>query len=139
VFRRARCDAEQGEFRVSRVRCCYVVAKNVERSVEFYQALLGIPLAFRDGSKWVQFRTDSGNFAVSGAEEAATPQSNSVIVFEVGDLVSAERTILEEGGLILNRRDMNEHGRTVTFVDLDGNVGQVFFKAGERSVMEQRD
>jgi predicted enzyme related to lactoylglutathione lyase len=88
-------------------------------------------VAFRDKNKWAQFPTDTGRFAVSSREEAATPQSSSVIVFEVDDLLETETVIRQHGGSIISRRDMEGHGATVTFADPDGNVAQIFARIGK--------
>jgi len=92
----------------------------------FYQALLSTTPRFNDGDKWIQFPAETGRFAISSREEAATAECSTVMVFEVADLEGAEYQIAALGGKILATRDMGAHGRTVTFSDPAGNVCQIF-------------
>jgi predicted enzyme related to lactoylglutathione lyase len=113
---------------MNKVRSCYVVAKDITTLIPFYEALLATKLQFQDGSKWAQFPSDTGRFAISSPEEAARPGLSSVVVFEVADLAQAEAEVARQGGRVLHRRDMGSHGTTVTFADPEGNVAQLFAK-----------
>jgi len=111
---------------MGKIRSCYVVCARPETLVPFYQALLSTPPYFNDGDKWIQFPAETGRFAISSREEAATAECSTVMVLEVADLAGAERQITALGGKVLSTRDMGAHGRTVTFADPAGNVCQLF-------------
>jgi predicted enzyme related to lactoylglutathione lyase len=53
-----------------------------------------------------------------------------VIIFEVDDIAAARDQIAAGGGEIVEERDMGDHGKALTFRDPDGNLVQLFERAG---------
>jgi predicted enzyme related to lactoylglutathione lyase len=82
----------------------YCVVRDMDRAERFYRDVFGAAPKFRDGDRWTQFSAGGASVSLSSAEEAA-------------------------GGTVLDRRDMGDHGRTLTFVDSEGNVAQLFQRA----------
>ncbi len=115
---------------VKRLQNAYVVTHDMERAVAFYQDALGLPMKFQDGAKWAQFDAGGSNFAVSSPEEAAEGAMGAVLIFEVDSIADASLTIEKNGGEVLGSRDMGDHGRVLTFRDPDGNLVQLFQRAG---------
>ena len=115
---------------VKRLQNAYVITHNMDRSVAFYRDALGLPVKFQDESKWAQFDADGTNFAVSSPDEAAEGAMGAVLIFEVDSSAEAGITIEESGGEVLGSRDMGDHGRVLTFRDPDGNLVQLFQRAG---------
>jgi predicted enzyme related to lactoylglutathione lyase len=48
------------------------------------------------------------------------------VVFEVDSLDDAENILAAQGGRVMARPDMGEHGHVLTFADPEGNVAQLF-------------
>ncbi|MDQ0468359.1 VOC family protein [Labrys wisconsinensis] len=113
---------------VKRLQNSYHVVGDVAHTRAFYETALGLPVKFADGERWVQF--DAGaNFAIAAPEEAPAGVRGAVVVFEVDALPALCERIEAAGGRILGRRDMGEHGRTVTAADPEGTVFQLFERA----------
>ncbi len=107
--------------KLKKLRQVLVVAKDLEPSVRFWQDMLGLELAFRDGDRWVQFKAGDVSFALASVEEGqGAPSGVPVPVFEVDDLDAAfaelQRAGVPSGGL----RDMGAHGRTLAAIDPSG-------------------
>ena len=111
---------------VKRIKSSYYVIQNMDRALGFYQAALGLKLRFRDGANWAQFDAPAGSFALSSAAEAPPGAVGGTIVFEVESLEASEQAVVQQGGTILDRRDMGSHGRTLTFRDPEGNIAQLY-------------
>lgn len=114
-----------------KIRSAYVVCDAPEDVVQFYTALLGTAPAFADGDKWIQFPSETGRFAISSPGEAASPNVNCVVVFEVNDITAVSNAALMQGGKIIGERDMGSHGRTMALMDPAGNVIQLFQPAAK--------
>jgi predicted enzyme related to lactoylglutathione lyase len=99
--------------KIKKLRQVFVVAKDLERAVRFWQETLGLELAFRDGDRWVQFKAGDVSFALaSEAEGQGAPPGVAVPVFEVEDLDSALAELRAAGAEVGALRDMGAHGRT---------------------------
>jgi predicted enzyme related to lactoylglutathione lyase len=112
----------------------YIVAKDTGRLDAFYTQVLGMPVQFRDGNKWTQFREQRSAFALSCAEEAAPGAVGTVPVFQVAGDAADElhQKITSAGGELLARRDMGSHGVVATYKDPEENIFQIFSKAPAR-------
>jgi predicted enzyme related to lactoylglutathione lyase len=115
---------------VEKLQNAYYVTADMDRAVAFYRDTLGLDLAFHDGARWTQFKAGGVNFALSSAEEAPDGAVGATVVFEVPDIAAAAAAIGESDGEVLGERDMGDHGKTLTFRDPDGNLVQLYQRAG---------
>ncbi len=115
---------------VKKLQNAYLVTRAMDRAVAFYREALGLALKFQDGARWAQFDAGGTNVSLSAPEEAADGACGAVLVFEVDDLEAAAARVAAHGGTLGARRDMGTHGRTLTVRDPDGNVIQLFQRAG---------
>ena len=115
---------------VKKLQNAYVVSRDMDRAVAFYREALGLQLKFQDGARWAQFDAGGVNFSLASPAEAVDGVSGAVVVFEVADLAGVQSQIERHGGRVLDRRDMGDHGTSVTIADPDGNVFQLFQRAG---------
>lgn len=116
---------------VLRLQNLHFVARDVGRSVEFWQQALGLPLRFRDGDRWAQLQAGQQGFAIASIDEGVPSQVGAVPVFEVDDLATQAAAIEAHGGKVISTRDMGSHGKVLTFQDPDGNVAQLFARASQ--------
>jgi len=114
---------------MAKIRSSYVVTGDLTRAVAFYERVLGERAALRDGDRWAEFRLEGARFALSSPGEAARGAVGSTVVFEVDDLSAAKSAVVAAGGAVLEERDMGGHGKTATFRDPDGHLGQLFVRA----------
>ena len=112
------------------VRSVYTVASDMDLMRAFYEEALELPLAFRDGDNWCQFKAGQVSFAVSSPSEAAQGARGSVIVFDAIDVASLAQRIARLGGRHLWSRDMGSHGSVATFADPENNLFQLHVRPG---------
>jgi predicted enzyme related to lactoylglutathione lyase len=115
---------------VKKLHSAYYVTGEMDRAVAFYRDALGLGLNFQDGARWAQFDAGGAKFSLSSAEEAAAGATGAVVIFEVDDLDGARTRLADHGAAVLDARDMGAHGRSLTFRDPDGNLVQLFQRAG---------
>lgn len=115
---------------VKKLQNAYYVTREMDRAVAFYRDALGLALKFQDGARWAQFDAGGVNFSLSSPEEAGGSTDGAVVVFEVDDLDAAQTRLAERGAALLDVRDMGAHGRSLLFKDPDGNLVQLFQRAG---------
>jgi predicted enzyme related to lactoylglutathione lyase len=115
---------------VKKLQNAYYVTQDMDRAVAFYRDVLGLKLSFQDGAKWAQMKAGDVNFSLASPEEAAEGAAGAVVIFEVDDLDASKAALEAGGGTVLDTRDMGSHGRALTFRDPDGNLVQLFQRAG---------
>ena len=115
---------------VKKLQNAYYVTRDMDRAVAFYRDALGLSLSFQDGAKWAQLKAGDVNFSLSSPEEAAPGAAGAVVIFEVDDLAASRAQIAAAGAEVLGERDMGSHGKALTFRDPDGNLVQLFQRAG---------
>lgn len=113
-----------------RLQNVYVVAERPAELHAFYESALGLKLKFRDQDRWFQYGVGNTNVAVACKEEAALASSGLVMVFEVDDFADMKERIAAAGGQVLGIRDMGAHGSVMSLRDPEGNVVQLFKRAG---------
>lgn len=107
----------------------YCVVQDMDRAEAFYRSVLDADLKFRDGDRWTQFAAGGASVSLSSPEEAADGLKGFAPVFEVADIDAVAARLEAAGGTVLDRRDMGDHGRTLTFLDSEGNIAQLFQRA----------
>src|SRR5690606_29385462 len=105
------CLARGDTMPVIRLRQIYVHASEPDGLARFIDQALGLPLQFRDGDRWIQFRVSDVSIAVASAAEAAGVPSNCAVpVFEVTDLSEMLIAARDGGAEVGVLRDMGDHG-----------------------------
>lgn len=110
---------------VKKLQNAYYITADMDRAVNFYGEVLGLPTKFRDGSNWTQFDAGGVNFSLSSPAEAASGATGAVVIFEVEDIDAMRQRLESAGASVLDSRDMGAHGRSLTFRDPDGNLVQL--------------
>jgi predicted enzyme related to lactoylglutathione lyase len=108
---------------IKRVKNVYVQADQVSEVLPFYKTLLGAEPLFVDGERWAQFKVGDLTLAVAGEDEApGGAGAGWVATFETDDLPAARETAVEAGGVVVEERDMGDHGNAVILRDPAGNL-----------------
>lgn len=118
--------------KVKKLQNVYLATRDVAAQSAFYESVLGLPLKFRDGDRWVQYNTgDAGGagFSIACLEEAKPAESGAVLVFEVDDFDGIEASVKQAGGEVTGIRDMGSHGAVLSMRDPEGNIVQMFRRA----------
>ncbi len=118
--------------KLKRLQNVYLAASNVAAQSAFYESVLGLPVKFRDGERWVQYHTgDAGStgFSIASLGEARPADAGAVLVFEVVDFDGVEATVKQAGGEVVGVRDMGNHGTVLSMRDPEGNIVQLFRRA----------
>jgi predicted enzyme related to lactoylglutathione lyase len=113
---------------IKRIRTVYFPVEDVGSSIKFYETALGLGLKFRDGDAWAEFRTGDASFALGSGAEAATAEKGAVVVFESDEMDALLERITRDGGRLITKRDMSDHGELATCCDPQGNLFQVLVK-----------
>jgi predicted enzyme related to lactoylglutathione lyase len=103
----------------------YYWTRDMDRAVDFYETVVGLPLVDRAGQEWAAFEAGPVRLALHGTEEPSIPPSGTV-VFRVDDLDEA-RWALQQRGVAFDGHDSEVPGvaRFTTFHDPDGNPVQL--------------
>ena len=112
----------------------YYWTTDIDRSVKFYEDVVGLKLIRRDDGNWALFEAGPIHLALHGAIEGRPFQpGGATAVFRVGDLDDA-RAALEARGAEFEEHvgEVQGYARFASFRDPDGNVVQVIEYLGER-------
>ncbi|MDH6590223.1 putative enzyme related to lactoylglutathione lyase [Variovorax sp. TBS-050B] len=118
------------DFAPQRLQNVFVVAERPAVLHAFYESALGLALKFQDKERWFQYGVGNTNVALACREEAAPATAGLVMVFEVKDFDGARERIEAAGGEVLGTRDMGAHGAVMSLRDPEGNIVQLFRRAG---------
>ena len=113
-----------------RLQNVFVVARNPGELHGFYENALGLQTKFRDQDRWIQYGVGNTHVALASLEEGAPATSGLVMVFEVDDFAGADERVTAAGGQVVGVRDMGSHGAVMTLRDPEGNLVQLFKRAG---------
>ena len=113
-----------------RLQNVFVVADRPAELHAFYESALGLQLKFRDKDRWIQYGVGNTNVALACREEAQPATAGVVMVFEVDDFAGTAERVVASGGEVLGTRDMGSHGAVMSLRDPEGNIVQLFKRAG---------
>jgi predicted enzyme related to lactoylglutathione lyase len=106
----------------------YYWVSDMDRAVKFYEEVVGLRLARRDGASWAMFDASSDvRLALHGAVEGRPIETGgATAVFRVDDLDSA-RSDLEHKGATFDEHmgEVEGYARFASFFDPDGNRVQL--------------
>lgn len=106
---------------IKKLRQVFIATDDLAARVPFYESVLGLPVQFRDGDRWVQFQAGDISLALASREESmGAPPEVPVPVFEVEDLDAAVGEVVAKGHATTAVRDMGAHGRTAGVRDPSG-------------------
>jgi predicted enzyme related to lactoylglutathione lyase len=115
--------------KVKKLRQVYIATDEIDRQAAFYENVLGLALQFRDGNRWIQFKTGDVSIALaSPAESMGAPLDVPVPVFEIDDLDGALAELRTQGREVGTTRDMGTHGRVAMIRDPSGAFLVLFEK-----------
>lgn len=92
----------------------------MDRAVDFYGRVLGLPLKFRDGDAWVAFDVAGVTLALEGTTSGAGGSGGATVSFRVDDL-DGMLALLRERGLPAGEITVGGHERRLELVDPAGN------------------
>jgi catechol 2,3-dioxygenase-like lactoylglutathione lyase family enzyme len=104
----------------------YYWVADMDRAVEFYRDVLGLPLVRRDGDNWSVFDAGGFQFALHKAVEGRPlSPGGATAVFSVDDLDRARATLSDRGVDFGHEGDVAGYARFASFRDPDGNTVQL--------------
>jgi catechol 2,3-dioxygenase-like lactoylglutathione lyase family enzyme len=111
---------------VDRLDLVFYWVTDMDRSVAFYEGVLGLRLLRRDAGQWAEFDAGGRRFALHGAAEGQplTP-GGATAVFSVGDLDRAKGELSARGVQFGHEGDVSGYARFASFSDPDGNTVQL--------------
>jgi predicted enzyme related to lactoylglutathione lyase len=111
---------------VNRLDLVFYWVTDMDRAVAFYENVLGLTLARRDGQDWAEFDAGGRRFALHGATEgqSVTP-GGATAVFVVEDLDRARASLSARGVAPEHEGDVSGYGRFASFQDSEGNEFQL--------------
>ncbi len=84
--------------KVEKLGNVYFTLDNVDDAARFYQDVLGLPLKFRDGDRWVAFDLGGTTLALARQEDQAPSEGNGpVLSLRVDDLDALVAQLRERG------------------------------------------
>lgn len=119
---------------IRRLRQIFVVPDDLAVASRFFEETLGLPLQFRDGERWAQFKAGEVSLALAAPEEGlGAPRNTPVPVFEVDSLDACAPELRAAGCELGEVRDMGAHGRTLPVREPNGALLVFFEKPGGRA------
>lgn len=93
---------------------------NMDRSVSFYEGVLGLDLSQRAGNDWAQFTVGGTELGLTGELATAPHQGGATVTFRVGDIRALDAALDAAGA---KRDPIGEMGGALSmeFLDPDGN------------------
>ena len=98
---------------------------DMERAVEFYRDILGLPLVRRDEDTWAEFDAGGRRFALHSAGDQPMAPGGATAVFAVGDLDRAGSELARRGVRFGHEGAVEGFARFASFQDPDGNTVQL--------------
>ena len=93
---------------------------NMDRSVGFYEGVLGLELSQRAGNDWAQFTVGGTEVALFGELATAPHQGGATVTFRTGDIRALEAALDAAGCKKDPVEDMGG-ALSMEFLDPDGN------------------
>jgi predicted enzyme related to lactoylglutathione lyase len=94
---------------------------DLDGALAFCERVLGLPVKFRDGTRYAAL--DAGRGTVALAAPVEQPVAGSIAIgLKVADLDGVEARLREAGATIVGERSDSAHESRLTFLDPDGNV-----------------
>ncbi len=105
----------------------YYWATDMERSVKFYEDVVGLPLVRRDDGNWAVFDAGPVSLALHGAIEGRPFISGGATAVFKGEDLDEARVALEGRGAEFEEHvgEVQGFARFASFRDPDGNVVQI--------------
>lgn len=105
---------------ISGIETVYYRICNMDRSVAFYEGVLGLPLRNRAGNDWAEFDLGNGDLALEGELATAPHQGGATVVLKSDDIHALEAVLRENKTAM---RDVEDLGGSwlLEFFDPDGN------------------
>jgi len=94
---------------------------NMDRSVAFYEGVLGLELLRREGRDWTEFRAGGEQVLALSGELAVAPQGGGATVVLRADDIDAVDAALAEASVQRGKIEDMGGARTIQFFDPDGN------------------
>jgi catechol 2,3-dioxygenase-like lactoylglutathione lyase family enzyme len=112
----------------------YYWTTDLDRAVKFYQEVLGLRVAFREGSRWAELDAGSIRLALHGAVEGRPIETGgAAAAFRVDDLDEARLALEARGVEFDHQGEVEGYGRFALFRDPDGNIVSLIERSSERT------
>lgn len=93
---------------------------NMERSIAFYEGVLGLTLRRRESGDWAEFELPNGELALAGELAIPPKQGGGTIVLQTGEIETLRAHLKAAGGQVGEIEDMGG-ALSLEFTDPDGN------------------
>lgn len=114
---------------VKRLGNVFFAVEDLDAAATFYADVLGLPVKFRDGDRWIAFDAGGTTLALAGPPEAPVTAPGAMVSLEVADL-DAWLAEAHSRGLDAGPVETGPHERSVLVRDPAGNVLTVYAKLG---------
>lgn len=93
---------------------------NMNRSVAFYEGVLGLTLRRRETNDWAEFEVGNGELALAGELAIPPKQGGGTVVFKCEDVHTLQKALRAADAQVDDIEDMGE-ALSLEFADPDGN------------------
>jgi catechol 2,3-dioxygenase-like lactoylglutathione lyase family enzyme len=112
---------------LDRAELVYLFVADMDRAIEFYRDVLGLPLDYRTGNEWAQLSAGPVKIGLHGTGSAAQSRAGGTLAFTVTDLDATKAKLASRGVEVGHEGGGDGRGpRFVEFTDPDGNVLALF-------------
>jgi predicted enzyme related to lactoylglutathione lyase len=93
---------------------------NMERSIVFYEGVLGLTLRRRETNDWAEFELPNGELALAGELAIPPKQGGATLVLQTSEIETLKSELRAAGGQVGDIEDMGG-ALSLEFTDPDGN------------------
>jgi predicted enzyme related to lactoylglutathione lyase len=106
--------------KIERIGNVFYCVRDMDAALDFYTQKLGLPLKFRDGSRWAALDVGGMTLALSDGGQPGAP-GGATVSLRAEDLDGLLAQLRERGATGLGEVKTGPHERTVELTDPSGN------------------
>ena len=100
--------------------------KNLDRALELYQGVLGLPIKSRDGDRFCALDGGGITIALGAGDEGNATLGRVAVAYRVDDVEAVAAMLEEAGAVLVHAPALGPSEMYATFCDLDGNVFSIY-------------